>query len=126
MTIRAASFDEVFDGRSNYVPFAIVKASLADVARHVGASIVEGEDGLDHFAAVPLVLNSSNGPVRLALWRHDGNPPGTFGIHMALDETNIADRVNAVIEALDVKPAQVSWRGWDDGPEAGPSRVVTA
>lgn len=123
MTVRPVRFEDVFDGKSNYNAALIVRASLVDVAYRLGATIVEGEDGLDRFCAVPLVLDNPDGQLKFALWRHDGNPQGTFSIHTASDAHFAYLSLAIVLEALNIQSDAIIWRAeaatpQDDGSQA--------
>lgn len=123
MTVRPVRFEDVFDGKSDFGTALIIQASLVDVAHRLGATIVEGEDGLDRFCAVPLVSDDPDGQLKFALWRHDGNPPGTFSIHIAFDSHFAYHSLAMILEALDIQSSAVIWRAeaatpQDDGSQA--------
>ena len=96
-------FDQVFTGRVTYAPKVIVNASLEETADRLHARVIEGEDGLDHFSAIPLALRTDGGDsLKFALWRHRGNPDHTFAIHLPLDMENMGLPVLMILEALEI------------------------
>lgn len=86
MSVRQVAFSEIFNGEVNYGPQAVVNIPLAALVERHGLRVETGEDGLDRFEVVPMELSvrfvdGGVGRLPFALWRHAGNPPGTFAIH---------------------------------------------
>jgi hypothetical protein len=112
MSIRQVGFNDVFDGKANYAPEAIVSLSLEDIARQRDLAIETGEDGLDRYAAIPLEISHwvCPEPIRFALWRHDGNPSGTFAIHMAVGAPYNRRCLPAILDELGIGQSSILWQ----------------
>jgi hypothetical protein len=114
MSVEQAAFDEVFNGAISYVPKVIVRGSLEDVAARMGFQVEQGEDGLDGFVAVPLVLKVAGvAAVPFALWRHEGNPVNSFALHFRMTQGDVGSLVDEILLALRIKENAVVWRDTD-------------
>ena len=108
MNIRQVAFADVFNGKLNYGPQAIVNVPLAAVVQRFDLKVETGEDGLDRFEAVPMVLIGKGGHIPFALWRHAHNPPDTFAIHMPIYVDNRRP-LALILRALGLPKEAVLW-----------------
>ena len=125
MNIVQVEFDRVFTGQSNFAPKAIIQCSMADLARRFRYIIYEGEDGLDRYSAIPMVLQiDHNDEFDFALWRHEGNPENTFSINASIYENMDPSFLALILRQLDISENHVIWRA----PElvASPEAVSAA
>lgn len=111
MNIVQVEFDRVFTGQANFAPKAIVQRSLADLASRFHYTICEGEDGLDRYSAIPMMLQmDANEGFDFALWRHDGNPENTFSINASIYETMEPRVLALILHQLNISESHVIWR----------------
>lgn len=111
MSARQVLFEDVFDGSVSFALAAVIGLPLHDVVSRWHFQVSEGDDGLDGFTAVPLALDLMDGrTTKFALWRHQGNPEGTFAIHLALPQVGEPGLVDLILEDLGIPEQAVSWR----------------
>ncbi len=111
MTVNQIPFADVFDSTVSYAPKAIVGMPLEDIVSRRHLQVEEGKDGLDAFSAVPMVLEMDRGRrLKFALWRHQGNPEGTFAIHFGLPELDAPGLLGFVLHELEIPEQAVIWR----------------
>ena len=111
MSVRQVLFEDVYDGSANFAPAAVIGLPLHDVVSRWRFQVSEGDDGLDKFTAVLLVLELRDGrTAKFALWHHHGNPEGTFAIHLALPQVGEPGLVSLILDDLGIPEQAVSWR----------------
>jgi hypothetical protein len=111
MTIKRADMASWANHGSNLLPAVIVKGDINAVAARFSAEIETGIDSLDEFIAVPLTLcKRADQPQSFALWRHKGNPAGTFSILLPLSLKNPDAVIACILRDLDIAVADVIWR----------------
>jgi hypothetical protein len=112
MMLDVPPFDAVFDGTVNFVPRAVLDLTRADVPRVrelMQNRATHGEDGLDAFDAVPLVLTTDDGKQRrFALWRHENTPRGQVAIQLPVDE-EFQDALARIMTAMQIPAAALIW-----------------
>ena len=111
MKAKQIRFSDVFDGTANYGPEAVISADLAKVVQILHLHVETSEDGLDRFEVVPMEIRNWRfaQPIRFALWRHAGNPPGTFAIHMAVDGPRNKEALRVILDDLNIQQTSVIW-----------------
>jgi hypothetical protein len=119
-------FESVFNGESNFVPRAILdlrRGAVPIVANLLKTQAVGGEDGLDEFEAVPMVLvDHKRREHRFALWRHKATPPGQVAIRMPLED-EFERTLAAILTVMEVPAAALIW---SDVPAPQPARLRRA
>ena len=112
MKVTPSSFDAVFDGKVNFVARAILDLNRANVpkVRHLMLNrAIHGEDGLDEYDAVPMVLHTDDGHARrFALWRHAHNPEGQVAIQLPLEE-EFQDTLMGIFQVMRIPAAAIVW-----------------
>lgn len=112
MKVTPSSFDAVFDGKVNFVPRAILDISRDDVPKVrdlMSKHAIHGEDGLDEYDAVPMVLHTDDGHTRrFALWRHAHNPKGHVAIQLPLGQ-DFQDTLMGILQAMRIPAAAIVW-----------------
>jgi len=112
MKVTPSSFDAVFDGTANFVPRAILDISRVDVPNIrdlMSKRAIHGEDGLDKYDAVPMILHTDDGHMRrFALWRHAHNPAGQVAIQLPLGE-DYRDTLLGIMQAMRIPAAAIVW-----------------
>lgn len=92
------------------LPQATINKPVSYFVEHLGANLVRGEDDLDFFEGVGLVLDDI---VPFALMHYRGYPPNTttvylpFGIQGA---SEIAAIVSKIAKETDINPVHISWQ----------------
>ncbi len=110
MTVRQVPFEQVFTGEVNYAPEAIVGFPLDELISKLRLHPIDGEDGLDRFEAIPMeFFREDIKPIHFALWRHEGNPPNTFAIHMPVGADN-GLMLTLIMGALDIPEDWLLWK----------------
>ena len=119
MRVDVRPFDRVFDGTANFVARAVLdldRAPVPLVDQMMRDDATEGEDGLDTFWAVPLVLTTDAGEERrFALWHHRHNPPAQVAIHLPLGE-EFQDALAGIMTTLQIPAAALVWLDQPIGP----------
>ena len=112
MKVTPSTFDAVFDGTANFVPRAILDISRVDVPNVrdlMSKRAIHGEDGLDEYDAVPMILHTDDGHTRrFALWRHTHNPAGQVAIQLPLGE-DFQDTLMEILQAMRIPAAAILW-----------------
>jgi hypothetical protein len=111
MKVSTSHFDMVFDGQSNFVPRAILDLNRVDVpeVRDLMRHAEHGEDGLDHYDTVPMILHMDCGDTRrFALWRHAHNPAGHVAIKLPLDE-EFQDALKEIMQIMQIPASALVW-----------------
>lgn len=125
MKVVPSSFDAVFDGTANFVPRAILDLDSADmpgVRALLQNHTVRGEDGLDDYDAVPMILHMDEGTIqRFALWRHAHNPKGHIAIQLPIGD-DFGTILEVIFRALRIPTAAIVWR--DDSVTSGERDAV--
>lgn len=117
MSVQQVAFSEVFNGEVNYGPQAVVNVPLAALVERHGLRLETGEDGLDRFETIPMELGvqlagGGVGRLRFALWRHAGNPPGTFAIHTPINMDGHASQalLALILRELGIPRTAILWQ----------------
>lgn len=123
MRVDVKPFDAVFDGTINFVPRAVIDLGRAPELQDLMLNqAVRGEDGLDRFDAVPLVLTADDGRRhRYALWRYKHSPPGQVAIQLPLDD-EFQEALAGIMTAMKIPAAAVVWLDRPIAPGSTPAR----
>lgn len=127
MNIIQVEFDREFSSQSNFAPKVIVQCSMADLASRFHYTIYEGEDGLDRYSVIPMVLQDDyNEEFDFAMWRHDGTPENTFSINASIYEKMHPKFLALILQRFAIPDSQVIWRAPELAitPEAAGTRSI--
>lgn len=123
MKVDVRSFEDVFDGKANFIPRAVLDLNRADVPmveQLMRRRATTDVDGLDDFRAVPLVLITDSGQERrFALWQHAHNPAKHIAIQLPLGE-EFQDALAGIMTVMEIPAAALVWLDQPITPSSPP------
>lgn len=117
MTIRQISPDILEEVL--FVPRAVVAIPVKAFAQKLGLVLFEGEDDLDYFKGLLLLLN---GDVPFTLMHHRGNDPNQTTVSLPIHIGTVRGFgriIDSLADELEISPKMIIWQqDRDDPPRA--------
>ncbi|MBV1797149.1 hypothetical protein [Siccirubricoccus sp. G192] len=112
--MRPTNLEELLQERE-FIPQAILLRPISDFARRLDIQATEGDDDLDYYQGVGLLLE---GTIPVAIICYRGHPPNTSTVYLPFemrDPKLISAIIGMITNAFDIPAEAVSWQRSSSG-----------